>query len=125
MQSHSQAREEIGRSSLVLIPSRMLEGLPLVALEAAHAGIPCVATNRGGLPEAVEHGVTGLLVPPEDAGALAAAVMQLLGDIDLRRKFGQNARRSAQKKFNLEACAERYTRLYRACCADSLGTLRL
>jgi glycogen synthase len=125
MQSHSKAREEIGQSSLVLIPSRMLEGLPLVALEAAHAGIPCVATNRGGLPEAVEHGVTGLLVPPDDAGALASAVMQLLGDIDLRRKLGQNARRSAQKKFNLEACADRYTRLYRACCADTLGTLRL
>jgi glycogen(starch) synthase len=125
MQSHATAREEIGQSSLVLIPSRMLEGLPLVALEAAHAGIPCVATDRGGLPEAVEHGVTGFLVPPDDAGALASAVMQLLGDIDLRRKFGQNARRSAQKKFNLEACAERYTRLYQACCADSLGTLRL
>jgi glycosyltransferase involved in cell wall biosynthesis len=125
MQSHAKAREEIARSSLVLIPSRMLEGLPLVALEAAHAGIPCVASNSGGLPEAVEHGVTGLLVPPDDAGALATAVMQLLGDIDLRRKLGQNARRSAQKKFNLEACAERYTRLYRACCADSLGTLRL
>jgi glycogen(starch) synthase len=125
MQSHSETREEIGQSSLVLIPSRMLEGLPLVALEAAHAGIPCVATDRGGLPEAVEHGVTGLLVPPEDVGALASAVMQLLGDIDLRRKFGQNARRSAQKKFNLEECAERYTRLYQACCADTLGTLRL
>jgi glycogen(starch) synthase len=115
MQSHAKTREEIGQSSLVLIPSRMLEGLPLVALEAAHAGVPCVATDRGGLPEAVENGVTGLLVPPDDVDALASAVMQLLGDGDLRRRFGQNARRLAQRKFSLDECVGRYMMLYRAC----------
>jgi glycogen(starch) synthase len=125
MQSHSEAREAIGRSSLVLIPSRMLEGLPLVALEAAHAGIPCVATATGGLPEAVENGVTGLLVPPDDAEALASAVTQLLDDSDLRQKFAQNARRSARKKFDLDGCARRYMMLYGACCAGTLATLRL
>ena len=125
MQSHSEARKAIGRSSLVLIPSRMLEGLPLVALEAAHAGVPCVATDRGGLPEAVENGVTGLLVPPDDAEALASAVMQLLGDNDLRQRFGQNARNLARKKFDLDRCVGHYMMLYQACCAGTLATLRL
>jgi glycogen(starch) synthase len=124
MQSHVETRKAIGRSSLVLIPSRMLEGLPLVALEAAHAGVPCVASDTGGLPEAVENGVTGLLVPPDDAQALATAVMQLLGDNDLRRRFGQNARRSARKKFDLDECAGRYMMLYRACCEGNLANFR-
>jgi glycosyltransferase involved in cell wall biosynthesis len=125
MQSHAEARKAIGESSLVLIPSRMLEGLPLVALEAAHAGVPCVSTDRGGLPEAIESGVTGLLVPPEDAEALASAVMLLLGDDDLRRRFGKNARHLAQKKFDLDRCVRHYMMLYSACCAGTLATLRL
>ena len=125
MQSRSEARKAIGRSSVVLIPSRMLEGLPLVALEAAHAGVPCVATDSGGLPEAVENRVTGLLVAPEDPEALASAVTELLSDSELCRRFGENARRSALKKFDLDQCAGRYMMLYRACCEGNLATFRL
>ena len=64
----------------------------MVAREAMAHGRPVVATAVGGLVDAVEDGVTGLLVPPRDAAALRAALERLLGDPELRRSLGAAAR---------------------------------
>jgi glycosyltransferase involved in cell wall biosynthesis len=79
---------------LLVLPSRS-EGLPRVIVEAMARARPVVATRVGGIPELVEHGVTGLLVPPEDPGALADALLRLLADRDLAARMGAEARRRA------------------------------
>ena len=108
-----ETRRAIANSTLVLVPSRTREGFSLVAAEAASCGVPCVAARTGGLPETVEDGVTGVLVPPEDAEALAAAIVGLLGDRAGLRDLGANARRMARGKFDMDRCVESYLNVYR------------
>lgn len=114
---HANALAEIAASSIVLVPSRTREGFSLVAAEAALAGVPCVASRVGGLPETVEDGVTGLVVNPDDANGLALAVIRLLKDEKLRSAMGENARRRAAVKFDLERCVDRYAELYASVCS--------
>ena len=90
------------RAALVVVPSRR-EGFGMVAREAMAHGRPVVATAVGGLVDAVEDGVTGLLVPPEDIAALRAALERLLGDADLRTRLGAAARRRALEAASPEA----------------------
>lgn len=78
----------------VVIASRD-EVLPLVLLEAAHAGKACIATAVGGVPEIIKHAVTGLLVPPEDPAALAQAMQTLFDDRSLGRQLGAALRDAA------------------------------
>lgn len=84
------------------------EGFGIVFLEAAAAGIPQVAGDSGGAAEAVEHGVTGLVVRrPEDPAAVAVALRELLADGDLRRRMGAAARRRAEASFDYSVLAPR------------------
>ena len=76
----------------IFVLSSTSEGLPLSILEAMVAGLPVVASSVGGVPEAVEEGETGLLVPPRDPVRLAAALERLLVDPALRRRLGANGR---------------------------------
>jgi glycosyltransferase involved in cell wall biosynthesis len=85
---------------VVVVPSIWAEPLSRVLLEAMSFGRPVVATTVGGTPEAVEHGVTGLLVPSRDAEALAKAVIDLLLDPDRRARMGTAARRRASEVFD-------------------------
>src|SRR5262249_49915809 len=96
----------------VLLPSRQ-EAFGLVALEAALMARPVVATCVGGLPEVVRHEQTGLLVKPEDPGALAEALAYLLHHADTVSRMGQAARRRAQAVFSLARCVSAYDALYR------------
>ena len=73
------------------MPSRA-EAFGVAALEAQACGLPVVASNVGGLPEVVRDGETGLLVPPEAPQALAAALMTLIQDPQLRADMGRNGR---------------------------------
>lgn len=82
------------RASVVVVPS-LREGYGMVAREAMAHGRPVVASAVGGLPDAVEDGVTGLLVPPGDPTALRAALDRLLGDVPLRARLGSAARERA------------------------------
>lgn len=77
--------------------SSLHEGLPIALLEAMAAGIPCVATRVGGVPEAMTHGAEGLLVPPSDSDALAAAIAGLLDDSQRRAALGAAAARTAAR----------------------------
>ena len=78
------------------------ENLPMVILEAMALGLPAVATAVGGIPECVVSGETGLLVPPADPQAMAAAVAGLLADPVRCRRLGEAARRKVQESFSLE-----------------------
>jgi glycogen(starch) synthase len=104
--------ERMNRASLVLMPSRR-EGLPLVAIEASLAGLPIVATKVGGLPEVIDAGRTGLLVPPEDSTALSTAMVSILEDPTKARAMGEAARGRALERFDLEAQGDSYDGLYR------------
>jgi glycosyltransferase involved in cell wall biosynthesis len=87
------------------------EGMPLAILEAMSLGLPVVASAVSGNPEAVEDGVSGLLVPPESAHQLAEALVTLLADAALRRRMGEAARRRVEERFAIERVAERYLAL--------------
>jgi glycosyltransferase involved in cell wall biosynthesis len=105
------------RAAVLACPSRR-EGYGMVAREAMAYGRPVVATAVGGLVEAVEDGVTGLLVPPRDPSALRAAIERLLADPDLRERLGSTARDVAREKFSWQAATDSTVAAYR----DALGT---
>lgn len=88
------------------------EGLGIAVLKACAAGLPVVACNAGGLPEVVLPGETGLLVPPEDAGALQAAISSLIDDGTLRARLGAAARERMQNEFSIATMADRHLELY-------------
>ena len=88
------------------------EGTPVSVIEAAAAGRPVVGTRVGGLPSVVRDGVTGLLVPPGDATALAGAIARLLGDPELARRLGQAAAAFVRERHGSEAMVRRIRDLY-------------
>jgi glycosyltransferase involved in cell wall biosynthesis len=95
-------------ADLVLVPSR-LEPFGNVAVEALGAGRPVVASNVGGLPEIVDHGVTGILVTPDDPVALAAAISGMLANPLAARQMGARGaqvvrRKFARERFDQEIC---------------------
>ena len=92
--------EILAASDVFVLPSRW-EGLPLTVIEAMMAGLPVVASRVGGVPELVEEGVTGFLVPSGDLQALARALQRLVEDDELRRSMGEAGRRRALERFTL------------------------
>ena len=105
------------RASVLAAPSLTAadgdaEGLPNVVVEAAASGLPVVGTRHSGIPEAIDDGVTGFLVPEGDAGALAARLAELLGSESLRREMGVAARRLAERKFSRQMLTERLESIY-------------
>ncbi len=94
------------------------EGLGVAALKAQAAGVPVVGCVAGGLPEAVEHGVTGLLVAPEDADALREAIATLIDDDDLRERMGRAGRERMQNAFSIDTMADRHVAVYESLLAE-------
>ena len=93
------------------------ESFCLAILEGMCFGCPSVATRVGGIPEVVEDGVSGLLVPAGDVDALARAVQRLIDDPATRVALGQAARKRAQEQFSAERIVPRYIELYQRVCA--------
>lgn len=94
------------------------EALGMSAVEAQACGLPAVASRTGGVPDIVEDGVTGILVPPGDAGALASGLRSLLADKGLRERFAAAARARAEERFALRTSVGRYAELFRSLTAS-------
>jgi glycosyltransferase involved in cell wall biosynthesis len=90
----------------------LFEGLCLAVIEAQAAGVPVVATPVGGIRETVLDGETGLLVPPRDPAALAAAIRRLLDDRDLARRLADEARRRVRERYSEQRMVELTLGLY-------------
>lgn len=96
----------------VAVLSSDYEGIPLSILEFMDAGKPIVATRVGGIPEVIEDGAHGVLVPPRNEAALAAAIGDLLRDPDAAREMGARARDRCRREFSLDRTVERLEQLY-------------
>jgi glycosyltransferase involved in cell wall biosynthesis len=99
-------------ADLFVLPSRS-EGLSNALLEAMSCGLPTVATAVGGTPEVIEDGTNGLLVPANDDGALADALLCLIENPDLARRLGNAARKTIGGRYSMEATVDRYIELYK------------
>jgi len=101
-------------ADVFVMPSTGEEPFPLPVLEAMASGLPVVATSKGGLPESVEDGRTGLLVEGGNAAALAAGIVRLCADPELARELGESGRRRAAEHFTWSEQADRLAGLYQA-----------
>ncbi len=97
-----------------VLPSRS-EGLPYVLLEAGRAGIPVIATSVGGIPEIIEDGIAGILVPYGDRSALTEALESLARNEDVRRELATNLQKKIEQEFSMEQmCTKTFTLYDRA-----------
>ena len=101
------------RAAAVSVIPSLEEGFGIPAAEAMGCEVAVVASDAGGLPEVVEHGVTGLVVPRGDSAALAQAIGSLLADPERRRAMGQAGRERALRLFDWDRSAEQFEELYR------------
>lgn len=88
------------------------EGFPFAILEAMQAGLPIIATSVGGIPEMIINGTNGLLVPPADPQALAEAIIKLLENKELAKKFGDQAKIDVAQNFSLEKMIAKTSEIY-------------
>jgi glycosyltransferase involved in cell wall biosynthesis len=101
------------RAAAVSVIPSLEEGFGIPAAEAMGCEVAVVASDAGGLPEVVEHGVTGLVVPRGDSAALAQAIGSLLADPQRRHQMGQAGRARALRLFDWDRTAEQFEELYR------------
>lgn len=111
MKPHSEILRYLQDTDLFVLSS-LSEGLPLTVLEAMAAGKPVVATNVGGIPDAVIDGESGILVPPKDIDALSKAIISLLGDRVKQIRMGEKARKRSEEKFSWEKIVESVVKIY-------------
>jgi len=97
----------------LLVHPATMEGLGVSLLQAASAGVPVIASDTGGMPEAVRDGVNGLLVPPGDVPALGRALSTLLRDRELARRLGEEGRQLMRREFSVDAMVEGNLAVYR------------
>ena len=90
-----------------------VDGLPQMLMEAMACGLPAISTRLVGIPDLVEDGVSGLLVEPNDAAALADAIARLMHDRTLGQQLAEAGRNRVLEKFNLENCLEPLIARYR------------
>ncbi len=102
-----------GACHIFVLPSTKREGLARALIEAMAYGVPPIVTNCGGNPELVVHGITGLVIPVQDVGAISQAIRQLYENPDMRKKLGKAARERIQKHFNIENTIKHTTDLYK------------
>lgn len=96
---------------LFVLPS-LVEGLPIALLEAMAAGLPAIASAVGGVPEVIDHGRNGLLVPPREPSAIEEAVAALVADLETRRHLSAAARQTVRERFSISAMARSYEMVY-------------
>ena len=110
-QSQDEVLNQYRRADIFVLASRVSrngdrDGLPNVLMEAQSQNLPCVSTHVSAIPELIEHEISGILVPPEEPAALAAALERLVRDPDLRRQLGHAGNDVVRKRFSLESNIE-------------------
>jgi len=123
-QSQAQVRELL-QSTDVFVMASFAEGVPVVLMEAMAAGVPVVATQIAGIPELVEDGTNGYLVPPGDADAVARRVDALLADAALRNRFGEQGRAKVAAEFNIHHEAARLVEVMTAALSGRSSPVRV
>jgi glycosyltransferase involved in cell wall biosynthesis len=109
--SSEQIAEEMNRVDMLVLPSYM-DTSPNVVSEAMCAGLPVVATRVGGIPNMIEDGRTGLLVPAKEVEPLAIAINSLLNDTALKERLGRSAREEAVNRFSPKTAASKVRQAY-------------
>ena len=102
----------LGAANLLLLPSQT-ESFGLAALEAMASGVPVIASDVGGLPEVVEHGVSGFLAPVGDVDKMAEYAIQILTDCALCQAFSKSARKRAIERFDYHHIVPQYEAIYK------------
>ena len=103
---------EILASLDISLHTSIWEGMPIAIIEAMLSAKPIIATRVGGIPELIEDGVSGLLVPALQAGALSASMERLINDKTLAANMGEVARARAKERFNSDVMMGSITNLY-------------
>jgi glycosyltransferase involved in cell wall biosynthesis len=96
---------------ILVLPS-LWEGLPMILLESMAAGCPIISTDVGGVSTAIKNGENGILVEPRDTDALTRAIIKLLSDESMRRKFSERSFRLFREQFTAEIMTKKYEGLY-------------
>lgn len=125
--TQEQLQEIYQQATLFVLPCQIAgnadrDGIPNVLVEAMAAGLPVVSTNVSGIPELIEHGVSGMLVPQQEARALADALAELLDAPALRQQLGRAARVKVCRLFDAEANIQALHQIFRACLSSSEKT---
>jgi L-malate glycosyltransferase len=103
---------QVLRAFDVFVLSSLWEAFAIVILEAMALGKPVVATNIGGMPEAIDEGVNGFLVPPRDPEKIASRILDLLNDDALRHRMGQEGKKKVHDRFSIENMVEKVEQVY-------------
>lgn len=120
---HVQVLGWLRKAAMLVLPSVQtasgrVEGLGMVALEAAASGVPVIGSDQGGIPEAVVDGRTGYLVPPRDAEALGRRISELLDDPAARHRMGIEGRAHVERHFDIRVRTQALENLYDAILHD-------
>ncbi len=105
--------EFLGAIDVTIVPSMWDEPLGMVVAESLHAGVPVIASKRGGIPEIVTDGQNGLLFNPEKCDELKSAILRIAQEEGLYNKLENNARDSVRSLFDVERFAGEYEQVYR------------
>ena len=112
LKDRSELVEYYRTCSIFAAPTTVWENLPIRVLEAMACGAPVIASNVCAIPEVIDNFVNGVLIPPCSVHELARAICCLLGDSNLRRKIGDNARKTVLEKFDCNVHAMRTAEVY-------------
>ena len=96
----------------ILLHPAVLEGLGVALLQAAASEIPLIGSRAGGIPEIVQDGINGYLIPPDDSPAIVSSVLSLLEDREKSRRFGREGRRIVESSFSIDAMVDGYMSVY-------------
>jgi len=105
-------RGVLAKADIFIMPSLCQEAFGVAALEAQAMGVPVIGSRRGGIPEAVKDGETGILYNPDEPGELFSSICRLLDSQKLRRRMGKSGREYVTGKFGWEGCTGKMDRLY-------------
>lgn len=100
------------KSDIFVLPSINREGLGISIIEAMSLGLPVIGSNIGGIPELIEDGVNGFIVPPRDSNALAEKLEVLIQDKDMRYRMGKKARQCFENGFNVVKMIRSIEKIY-------------